>query len=71
MTKGGVAGNMFEVSFIAIESAFTAIWLLIRISTWIRQKSIDWKREAILVLMYINLSVFIRFALFPRNLVDG
>ena len=62
---------MFEVSFIAIESAFTAIWLLIRISIWIRQKSIDWKREAILVLMYINLSVFIRFALFPRDLVDG
>ena len=62
---------MFEVSFIAIESAFTAIWLLIRISIWIRQKSIDWKREAILALMYINLSVFIRFALFPRDLVDG
>ena len=71
MTKGGVAGNMFEVSFIAIESAFTAIWLLIRISIWIRQKSIDWKREAIRALMYINLSVFIRFALFPRDLVDG
>ena len=62
---------MFAVSFIAIESAFTAIWLLIRISIWIRQKSIDWKREAILALMYINLSVFIRFALFPRDLVDG
>ena len=62
---------MFEISFFAAEAAFTAIWLLIRISIWIRQKSIDWKREAVLALMYINLAVIIRFVLFPRDLVDG
>ena len=54
---------MFEISFFAAEAAFTAIWLLIRISIWIRQKSIDWKREAVLALMYINLAVIIRFEL--------
>ena len=52
---------MFEISFFAAEAAFTAIWLLVRISIWIRQKSIDWKREAVLALMYINLAVIIRF----------
>ena len=62
---------MFEISFFAAEAAFTAIWLLVRISIWIRQKSIDWKREAVLDLMYINLAVIIRFVLFPRDLVDG
>ena len=62
---------MFEISFFAAEAAFTAIWLLIRISIWIRQKSIDWKREAVLALMYINLAVIIRFVLFPRDLVNG
>ena len=62
---------MFEISFLAAESAFAAIWLLVRISIWIRQKHIDWKREAILALMYINLAVIIRFVLFPRDLVDG
>ena len=62
---------MFEISFFAAEAAFTAIWLLVRISIWIRQKSIDWKREAVLALMYINLAVIIRFVLFPRDLVDG
>ena len=62
---------MFEISFFAAEAAFTAIWLLIRISIWIRQKSIDWKREVVLALMYINLAVIIRFVLFPRDLVNG
>ena len=62
---------MFEISFFAAEAAFTAIWLLVRISTWIRQKSIDWKREAILALMYINLAVIIRFVFFPMDKVDG
>lgn len=62
---------MLEISFLATELAFTVIWLLTRISIWIRQRSIDWKREAVLVLMYINLAVIIRFVFFSRELVDG
>ena len=62
---------LFEVSFLTLESAFTAIWLLLRIIVWIRKRSIDWKREAVLALMYINLAVIIRFVFFPRALVDG
>ena len=62
---------MFEISFLTTELAFTAIWLLIRAAVWVRQKRIDWKREAVLALMYINLAVIIRFVFFPRDLVDG
>lgn len=62
---------MFEISFLVTELSFTAIWLIVRISIWVRQRSIDWKREAVLLLMYVNLAVIIRFVLFPRALVDG
>lgn len=64
-------GNMLEISFLSAELAFTAVWLLVRISIWKRQNSIDWKREAVLLLMYFNLAVIIRFVFFPRDLVDG
>ena len=62
---------MFEISFLAAELSFTAIWLLARAAVWIRQRNIDWKREAVFALMYINLAVIIRFVFFPRDLVNG
>ena len=61
---------MLEISFLSAELAFTAVWLLVRIIIWIRRNSIDWKREAVLLLMYLNLAVIIRFVFFPRDLVD-
>ena len=63
--------RMLEIPFLSVELAFTAVWLLIRISIWKRQNSIDWKREAVLLLMYVNLAVILRFVFFPRDLVDG
>ena len=62
---------MVEISFLFLEIAFTAIWLMVRVAIWIKQKRIDWKREAVLLLMYINLAVIIRFAFFPMSKVDG
>ena len=62
---------MVEISFLTAELVFTAVWLLLRIIVWVRQKGIDWKREAVLLLMYINLAVIIRFVFFPNALVDG
>ena len=41
---------MLEISFLSAELIFTAVWLLVRISVWKRQKSIDWKREAVLLM---------------------
>ena len=57
---------MFEISFFSAELTFTAVWMLVRICIWIRQKRIDWKREAVLALMYFNLAVIIRFVFFPQ-----
>ena len=62
---------MLEISFLSAELAFAAVWLLVRISVWKKQNSIDWKREAVLLMMYLNLAVIIRFVFFPRDLVDG
>ena len=62
---------MIEISFLASEIVFAAIWLFVRICVWIKQRRLDWKREVILLLMYINLAVIIRFVFFPRALVDG
>ena len=62
---------MWEISFIELECFFTAVWLLCRFVIWIRQKHIDWKREAVLLLMYINLAVIIRFTFFPMSRVNG
>ena len=62
---------MVEVSFLLAELIFTIIWLVIRSAVWMKHKHIDWKREAVLLLMYINLAVIIRFTFFPMSKVDG
>lgn len=62
---------MVEIPFLFLEGAFTAIWLVIRIAVWMKRKKIDWKREVVLLLMYINLAVILRFTFFPMSKVDG
>ena len=62
---------MVEIPFMSLEVAFAVIWLIIMIVIWIKQRRIDWKREAILLLMYINLAVILRFTFFPMSKVDG
>ena len=62
---------MWEISLIELECFFTAIWLLCRIIVWIKQRRINWKRETVLLLMYINLAVIIRFTFFPMSRMDG
>ena len=62
---------MVEIQFLFLEIIFTLVWLVIRLGVWGKQKHIDWKREAVLLLMYINLAVIIRFTFFPMSKVDG
>ena len=62
---------MVEISFLFLEIVFASIWLVIRSVVWIKQRHIHWKREAVLLLMYINLAVILRFTFFPMSKVDG
>jgi hypothetical protein len=52
--------KMLEISFLAAELTFTIVWFLLRVVVWLRQGRINWKREAVLLLMYVNLAVIIR-----------
>ena len=56
---------MIEISFPAGELAYTLIWLLLRVAVWLRQRRIDREREALLLLMYLNLAVLLRIAFYP------
>ena len=62
---------MLKISFITLELFYTAVWLICRIVVWIKQRHIDWKREAVLLLMYINLAVIIRITFFPMSRING
>ena len=60
-----------EIPFLPTEVLFAASWLLLRMAVWFRQKQIDWKREAVLLLLYGNLAVMLRFVLFPVYRAGG
>ncbi|MBR6311841.1 MAG: VanZ family protein [Oscillospiraceae bacterium] len=62
---------MIEISLLAAELVFAAVWLLVRAIVWIRRGGVDLKREALLLLMFINLAVIIRFVFFPMERVGG
>ena len=62
---------MIEIPFLFAELAFAAAWLLLRFCVWMKNRRIDWKREAVLLLMYVNLAVILRFSFFPLSRLDG
>ncbi|MCQ2407202.1 MAG: VanZ family protein [Oscillospiraceae bacterium] len=61
----------FDIPFAAFELIFTAVWLMVRVIVWVKDRQIEPKREAVLLLMYVNLAVMLRLTFFPRALVDG
>lgn len=62
---------MIKISLLTGELCFTVLWLLSRGMIWMQQKKVVWKREALLLLMYINLAVLIRFVFYPFFTVNG
>ena len=61
----------FEIPFAAAELAFALIWILLAVIRSVRRHQIDWKREALLLLMYVNLAVLLRLTFFPMARLDG
>ena len=62
---------MIAIPFWMGEVVFTLIWIAARLFVWRRRRRISWKREAVLLLMYINLAVLLRFTFYPMARVDG
>ena len=62
---------MILISYGALITGITALWILVR--GLVRKKAgrIDWKREAQLMLVYICIVVVARFTFFPFSKVDG
>ena len=57
--------GMLVIPYVYIVAVYTAIYLLVRAAVSIRNKKIDWKRERLHILMYINLLVIIYFTFSP------
>ena len=51
--------------------AISALWLIVRGYFWIRNKKINWRREAALILVYICIVVVVRFTFCPFGTVNG
>ena len=62
---------MLAISYLQMVIFISAIWLIVRTSVWVRQKRVDVKREAALMLVYICLVVVVRFTFCPFGKVDG
>ena len=62
---------MIEISFVSGEIFLAVVWFGCRIFHWISDRGIDWKKEAKLTLMYLNLAVIIRYAFYPMSLRNG
>lgn len=62
---------MLEITFFAGELIFSILWVISRVVVWGKNKRIDFKRELLLMLMYINLFVIIRFVFYELHKVNG
>lgn len=62
---------MLSISYLSCVLFISCVWLLVRITVCIRKKSVSWKREIQLLLVYICLIVVARFTFFPFSKVNG
>ena len=62
---------MIAISYSFLTIAVSIVWILLRAIFAIKSKTIDWKRELQLILVYICIVVVVRFTFFPFSKVDG
>ena len=62
---------MIEISFVATSLIVTALYIAARLWVWISKKAISWKREAVLLLVYVCLMVVLRCTFHPFAKADG
>ena len=62
---------MFQITYGAAITAISFLWVFIRICVAVKQKTVCWKREALLLLVYVCLIVVARFVFFPVSKVNG
>jgi len=62
---------MICISYPFLMAAITALWILVRLFLCLHRKSVSWRREIQLILVYICIIVVARFTFFPFSTVNG
>lgn len=62
---------MIYIPFVPTTVVLTLLWIAARAVVWLRNRKIDWKREAQLLLVYTCIMVVARVTFFPFAKVDG
>ena len=62
---------MIQISYAFMVILISVLWLIVRTVIWTKQKQIDWKRELLLILVYICIIVVTRFTFCPFGKVDS
>lgn len=62
---------MVKISYTFVICLISILWLLIRGFVYAKHRSINWKRELQLLLVYICIIVVVRFTFFPFSKVNG
>lgn len=62
---------MIEISFSAMVLTVSILWVIVRAAFCIRQRKVDLRREALLLLVYICIIVVVRCTFCPFRKVDG
>lgn len=62
---------MIFISYSAMLSAISILWILVRMLVFVHHKTLSWKRELQLLLVYVCLIVVVRFTFFPFSKVNG
>ena len=62
---------MIPILFSSAVCGISLFWILTRVFVWLRCRTINWKRETELILVYICIVVVARFTFFPFSKVDG
>jgi len=62
---------LLEISYLQMLILISAAWLAVRLVCALREKRVSWKREAVLMLVYVCIIVVVRFTFCPFGKVDG
>jgi len=62
---------MIEISFFTGEALLAGVYLLLRVCVWLKNRRIDWKREAALLLLYLYFAILVRVAFYPARRQNG
>ena len=62
---------MIYIPFIETSIFITVLWVITRAFFRIKNRRIDWKREAKLLLVYVCIMVIARITFFPLEKIDG